>query len=173
MLTTGLQTVGLGGKVGATMTKPTGNEDRAPAGMKKKWQQHYQYGKWIQLGKTLCQVYSGSSCKAEFLGTGITSSILYICSNTVYFCDALDQSHATVVVQTSLGLELFFEFSVFAVFFSLEWTKCHIVVRRKKSNLKIGSNGNDVRAALVAVVKDITKAQKTDQILTNDDVVAI
>lgn len=57
MLTTGLQTVGLGGKVGTTMTKPTGNEDRAPAGMKKKWQQHYQHGKWIQLGKTLCQVY--------------------------------------------------------------------------------------------------------------------
>lgn len=56
LLATGLQTIGLGGKVGATMTKPTGNEDRAPAGMKKKWQQHYQHGKWIQLGKSLCQV---------------------------------------------------------------------------------------------------------------------
>lgn len=55
MFSTGLQTVGL--KVGKT-AKPTGNEDRAPAGMRKKWQQHYAHGKWIQLGKFFCQVKS-------------------------------------------------------------------------------------------------------------------
>ncbi|CBJ26590.1 hypothetical protein Esi_0035_0090 [Ectocarpus siliculosus] len=53
VFSTGLQTVGL--KVGPT-SKATGNEDRAPAGMKKKWQQHYAYGKWIQLGKMFCQL---------------------------------------------------------------------------------------------------------------------
>lgn len=68
MFTTGLQTVGLGGKVGAAMnnTKPTGNEDRAPAGMKKKWQQHYRHGKWIQLGKTLCQVLYADDAGCPF-----------------------------------------------------------------------------------------------------------
>lgn len=53
LFSTGLQTVGL--KVNTT-TKPTGNEDRAPAGMRKKWQQHYAHGKWIQLGKFFCKV---------------------------------------------------------------------------------------------------------------------
>lgn len=55
-MTTGLLSVGLGGTLGPTATQPTANEDRAPAGMKKKWQQHYNHGKWIQLGKISCQV---------------------------------------------------------------------------------------------------------------------
>ena len=36
-------------------------------------------------------LYRGLNCKAEFLGTGITSSILNIFSSTIYFRDSLDE----------------------------------------------------------------------------------
>ncbi|CAM9090652.1 unnamed protein product, partial [Laminaria digitata] len=93
LLATGLQTVGLGGKVGATMTKPTGNEDRAPAGMKKKWQQHYQHGKWVQLGKSLCQI----ACILFFVACVLWSQLLYpmaLNSKTLFeaILDANDQA---------------------------------------------------------------------------------
>ncbi|CAM9155381.1 unnamed protein product [Ectocarpus sp. 13 AM-2016] len=70
VFSTGLQTVGL--KVGTT-SKPTGNEDRAPAGMKKKWQQHYAHGKWIQLGKTFCQ----TACVLFFVTCLLWSQLCY------------------------------------------------------------------------------------------------
>ena len=47
--------------------------------------------------------YSGFSCKAESLGTGITSSILNIFSNTICFRDALDKSHKSCSDLTSIG----------------------------------------------------------------------
>lgn len=54
-MATGLHSVGLSGKIGG-VAKPKGNEDRAPTGMTKKWQQHYPHGKWVQFGKFSCQV---------------------------------------------------------------------------------------------------------------------
>lgn len=39
-----------------TAAKPITAEDRALAGMRKKWRQHYPHGKWVLLGKILSQV---------------------------------------------------------------------------------------------------------------------
>ena len=43
------------------------------------------------------------SCKAEFLGTGVSWPILDIFSNTIYFRDGLDKGHNNCSDLTSIG----------------------------------------------------------------------
>lgn len=89
LVTTGLQTVGLG----TAVAKPMGNEDRAPAGMMKKWQQHYSHGKLIQIGKFSCQVCALLSRFVESTTTTCTRTMhnIYVReSMPVVSCTALE-----------------------------------------------------------------------------------
>ncbi|CAM9656283.1 unnamed protein product [Ascophyllum nodosum] len=65
--------VSLCGKFGPVVAKPTGNDDRAPAGMTKKWQQHFAHGKWIQLGNISVQI----SCVLFLVMCILWSQLLY------------------------------------------------------------------------------------------------
>ena len=94
------------------------------------------------------RIRSGFCCKAEFLGTGITLSILNI-YRLLYFRDALDDSHKSCSDLTS-DVSVGSDFEFLPCF--LVGTDIFLSLYLKETpNLNICSNRNDARTTLVAL----------------------